>query len=155
VVAVLLCMVLALRRRRARSEPDGPEDDEAPVFANPLVASGARPPTARVVVGALAVAAVGALVAAWWVGLVAGALVALVALRPRLRALVSVGAPLALGACAVYVIVQQRRYGYPADLDWPPQFTGINEIAWLAIVLLLADVVIERVRRSAPSARDA
>ncbi len=91
-------------------------------------------------------AAAGALLAAWWVGLVAGVVVALVALRPKLRVLVTVGAPLALALCAVYVIVQQHRYHYPADLDWPPQFTQLNEIAWLAVVLLFADVVIERVR---------
>ena len=49
------------------------------------------------------------------------------------------------------MIVQQHRYGYPSDLDWPPQFTRINEVAWLSVVLLLADVVVERVRRSAPA----
>ena len=93
------------------------------MFANPLVAAGSQPSARRVVVGALVTAAVGALLAAWWVGLVAGAVVVLVGLRPKLRVLVTVGAPLALALCAVYVIVQQHRYHYPADLDWPPQFT--------------------------------
>src|SRR5262245_45678306 len=96
----------------------------------------------------------GGVVLAWWVGLVAGALVALVALRPRWRVLITLGAPLALAACALYVIVQQHRYGYPSDLDWPPQFTRINEIAWLAVILLLADVVVEWLRRRAPDTTD-
>jgi len=38
-------------------------------------------------------------------------------------------------------------YGYPSDLDWPTQFDGINDVAWLAVILLLADVVVEAVRR--------
>jgi hypothetical protein len=145
-VALVLCLVLALRRRR----PSTPPDDEEPLgFENPLVATGDRPRVGPVLVGAAAVAVIGALLSAWWVGLVAGALVAVVGRWPRARVLVTLGAPLALGACALYVIVQQHRYGYPSDLDWPPQFTRINEVAWLAVILLLADVVVERVRRRA------
>ena len=94
---------------------------------------------------------IGAVLSAWWVGLVAGVLVAVVARWPRARLLITLGAPLALGACALYVIVQQHRYGYPSDLDWPPQFTRINEVAWLSVILLLADVVVERVRQRAPA----
>ena len=66
---------------------------------------------------------------------------------PRLRFLIALGAPVALAACAAYVIVQQYRYSYPSDLDWPTQFDGINDVAWLAVILLLADVVVEAVRR--------
>jgi arabinofuranan 3-O-arabinosyltransferase len=149
--ALVLCLVLALRRRRSPAPPD---DEEPPAFADPLVATGTRASTVRVLVGALAVAVVGAVLSAWWVGLVAGALVAVVVRWPRARLLITVGAPLALAACALYVIVQQHRYGYPSDLDWPPQFTRINEVAWLAVVLLLADVVVERIRHPGTSAAD-
>ena len=38
---------------------------------------------------------------------------------------------------------------YVADLDWPGRFTSVNDVAWLAVVLLLADVVIEVIRRRA------
>jgi hypothetical protein len=100
-------------------------------------------------VGALAVGVVGAVLATWWVGLVAAALVALVAFVPRLRFVITLGAPLALAACAAYVVVQQYRYDYPADLDWPGKFYGINNLAWLAVILLLADLVVMHVRRRA------
>jgi hypothetical protein len=157
-VALVLCLVLALRRRRLPTPPKD-DDEDALAFENPLVATGTRAGVGRVVVGALAVAVIGALLSAWWVGLVAGALVAIVARWPKARLLISLGAPLALGACALYVIVQQHRYGYPSDLDWPPQFTRINEVAWLSMILLLADVVVARVRRSdrapAPAPDDA
>ena len=99
---------------------------------------------------ALAVGVVGAVVASWWVGLVAGALVALVAYRPRLRFLITLGAPAALAACAAYVVVQQYRHDYVPDLDWPPRFYDINNVVWLALILLLADLAVELVRRRAP-----
>ena len=126
------------------------DDDAPPAFATPLVASGTQPRTRALVVGAVLVVVIGALLSAWWVGLLAGAMVVLVALRPRFRALLTIGAPLALALCAAYVIVQQHRHHYPADLDWPTQFTRVNEIAWLAVILLLADVVVEWVRRRGP-----
>jgi hypothetical protein len=88
-------------------------------------------------------------VSRWWVGLLAAALVALVAYVPRSRFLVSLGAPAALAVAALYVIVQQYRHDYVADLDWPGRFTSVNDLAWLAVVLLLADVVIEVLRRRA------
>ncbi len=50
---------------------------------------------------------------------------------------------------ALYVVVQQYRHDYVADLDWPGRFASVNDLAWLAVVLLLADVVIEVLRRRA------
>jgi hypothetical protein len=81
--------------------------------------------------------------------LLAAVLVALVACVPRTRFLVSLGAPAALAVAALYVVVQQYRHDYVADLDWPGRFTSVNDLAWLAVVLLLADVVIEVLRRRA------
>jgi hypothetical protein len=102
-----------------------------------------------VVVGALAGGVAGALVSRWWVGLIVAAAVVLVALVPRARFVVSLGAPLALALAALYVVVQQYRYDYVADLDWPGRFTAVNDLTWLAVVLLVADVVIELVRARA------
>jgi hypothetical protein len=148
-VALLGCLVLALWRRvRA---PSSKPDAAPPRFENPLVAPGHRPHAGAVVAGALGVGIVGALVASWWVGAVAGALVALVALVPRTRFLVTLGAPAALGAYALYVLVQQHRYDYGSNLDWPQQFASVRELAWLAVLLLLADVVIEWIRWRAPT----
>jgi hypothetical protein len=153
-VALVVCLWLALRRRRGRpddddDEPADEEDDDAPALANPLVAAGERPRVWAVVGGAVAVGIVGAVVSRWWVGLLAAALVALVACVPRTRFLVSLGAPAALAVAALYVVVQQYRHDYVADLDWPGRFTSVNDLAWLAVVLLLADVVIEVLRRRA------
>ena len=150
-VALLVCLFLALRRRRRGGDGDEDSDaevdvDAVPALANPLAAAGHRPSPVGIVVGALAVGVIGAVLAAWWVGLAAAVLVAVVAWFPRWRFLVSIGAPVVLGACALYVIVQQYRHDYPSDLDWPGYFTRVNNLAWLAVILLLADVVVERLR---------
>jgi len=152
VLALLVCLWLVLRRRRAPTGDDDTDDeaaDDAPALGNPLVAGGAQPRALAIIGGAVAVGLVGALVSRWWVGLLAAALVALVARVPRTRFLVSLGAPLALSAAALYVVVQQYRHDYVADLDWPGRFGSVNDLAWLAVVLLLADVVIEVIRRRA------
>jgi len=151
VVALVLCLWLALRRRRAGSGDDDDTDevDDAPALGTPLIAAGARPRTLAIVGGALAVGIIGGAVSRWWIGLLAAALVALVACVPRTRFLVSLGAPAALAVAALYVVVQQHRYDYVADLDWPGRFASANDLAWLAVVLLLADVVIEVLRRRA------
>jgi len=150
-VAFVVCLFLALRRRRAPVVVA--TRDEAPVLASPLIAPGARPRPIVVALGALGIAVAGALLAAWWVGVVAGALVALVLCVPRMRFLIALGAPLMLAVAAGYVVVQQYRYDYVADLDWPGRFEKINNIAWLAVILLLADVVVEFLRRRV-AARD-
>ncbi len=148
-LAFLVCLFLALRRRRgsAPKDDDVPDDDRVLRFTNPLVATGTEPRPLVVAAAAIGVGVVGIVLASWWVGLLAAVLVAVVARVPRLRFLIALGAPLALAACAAYVIVQQYRHNYPSDLDWPTQFDGINDVAWLAVILLLADVVVEAVRR--------
>ncbi len=157
-LALLLCLVLALRRpARAGPGADSDEDlDDALVaLANPLVATGDRPRPLPVAVGAIALGIVGAAVSSVWVGVVVAVLVAAVAWWPRARFLVSLGAPSALAVAALYVIVQQHRYDYVADLDWPARFTRVNDLAWLAVLLLVADVVIEALRRRATARADA
>ena len=150
-LALIVCLFLAVRRWGRRDQTaDGDESEVAPALANPLVAAGRRPRAVGTVVGALAVGVIGAVLATWWVGVLAAVLVAVVVRFPRLRFLITLGAPLALGLCAVYVIVQQHRHDYPSDLDWPGYFTRINNVAWLAVILLLADVVVEALRRGKP-----
>jgi hypothetical protein len=97
-----------------------------------------------VVLGAGIVAAV---LARPWVGLVCALAAALVLWWPRLRPLLTLGAPAALMLCALYIVVQQHRYDYVSDLDWPNRFQRINDVAWLAVLLLLTDVLVQWARR--------
>lgn len=63
--------------------------------------------------------------------------------------MLTLGAPSALVLCALYVVVQQHRYDYVSDLDWPSRFSRVNDLAWLAVLLLFTDVLVQWARRRA------
>ncbi len=63
--------------------------------------------------------------------------------------LLTLAAPAALVLCAVYIVVQQHRYGYVSDLHWPNRFQRINDVAWLTVLLLFTDVLVQWARRRA------
>jgi len=79
-----------------------------------------------------------------------------VLVRPRRRWLLAVGAPAALAIAGAYVVVQQSRHLYPAVFEWPTFFDDVHTLAWLAVVLLAADALVEFLRarrRAAPRDR--
>jgi arabinofuranan 3-O-arabinosyltransferase len=157
-VGLLACFVLGLlgwrRRRRAREAANDAGGDEAAddtdptlAFSNPLMAEGGRPRPVDAVVAILVPGIVGAVLARPWVGLACAMGAAVVLFAPRLRMFLALGAPMALLLCALYVIVQQHRFDYVSDLDWPNRFRRINDIAWLAVLLLFTDVLVQWARR--------
>ncbi|MFM8972949.1 MAG: hypothetical protein ACKOOG_09990, partial [Actinomycetota bacterium] len=76
-----------------------------------------------------------------WAGVLVGALIALVAVRPRLRPFVmAIPAVILLGAGA-YIVVQQWRYGYPPVFEWPTLFGRVRTPAWIAVMLLAGDAI--------------
>ena len=79
----------------------------------------------------------------------AGGLTAAALLRPRGRVLLALGSPAALGIAALYVIVQQYRHRYAPDFFWLTHFDRVQAIAWLAVILLACDALVEVVRRRA------
>jgi arabinofuranan 3-O-arabinosyltransferase len=148
--ALLLCLFLAFRRRRANQSR--PSLDDEPILANPLRASGGMPSRRVLVATVLGTGVLGAVLVRGWVGLLTAALVAAVMFRPRLRWLLTFGAPAALALAGLYTVVQQFRYRYFSTFDWPLHFDRVNDIAWLAVILLMADVVVELARGRSPVA---
>ena len=156
VATLLVCLFLAIRgvrsRRRRRAVAaammaTSPADlDGEASLANPLVADGTRPSRALLIAGPIIAALVGAFVARWWVGAIAGVGVLLVLLRPRLRLLLTIGAPVALGVVMIYVAVHQYRNDFAADFNWPLHFDRVNDVAWLAVILLACDALVELLR---------
>ena len=63
------------------------------------------------------------------------------------------GAVAALVLVAGYVVVQQARNGYPAQYDWPQRFLRFDYLPWVAILLLVTDVVLDFVP-GGPAATD-
>jgi hypothetical protein len=146
--ALLACLALViagLRRRRARA--DAASVDGSLELGSPLRAFGADVGTRTTIVTSIAVALVAGAVARWWVGLVVGALTAAALVRPRLRALLAIGAPACVALTAAFVIVQQYRHRYAYEFFWVDHFTRASNVAWLAVLLLTADAVVELVRR--------
>jgi hypothetical protein len=158
-LAIIAVAQLRLRRRRrdARAalaaDPDAPVDPVLtptllqPEFASPFVARGRRPSTPVIVLTTLFAGLAAAAVVRPWCGLLVGAAVLLVLLRPRWRAVLSLFPFLALGLCGLYVAVVQFRSRYPVGLEWPGAFWRARTLGWLAIVFLAADVLVGLARR--------
>ena len=81
-------------------------------------------------------------------GLTLGATVAALRLRRHGRAVLTVGATGAFALAAAYVLARQVwRGGPPPDFEWPTFFQPAHVLAWVAVSLLAADVVVEIARR--------
>ena len=55
-----------------------------------------------------------------------------------------------VGAIALYVAWGQYRHNYPPQFEWPLNFDRVRNVAWMAVVLLVVDVLVARVRRDPP-----
>jgi hypothetical protein len=143
-LVALLCLGIAIvtwRRRRVAVVEDGDAHSEVDWSTGRRLTGRARW-IAVAISGVLA-----AIIVTPWVGiLVAVATIALTA-RARLRAflLLVPAALLALGA--LYIVVQQYRYHYPSVFEWPTLFPRARTPAWIAVVLLAADGIVEMVQR--------
>jgi hypothetical protein len=102
----------------------------------------------------VAVTAVGWGVLAWVasrpvIGAAAAVAVVVGATLKRGRLLVRLVAVGALLSLVAYSVWQQGTHGYWPDIGWPGDLTASNDIAWLALSCLGADLVAGALRRSA------
>jgi arabinofuranan 3-O-arabinosyltransferase len=105
---------------------------------------GPRPTTKELLIAVVGFTVATGLVVTPVCGLIAGALT-LVCLRIRWsRLLLVLGAPLCVAAVMAYDVIHQFRDHIPADFMWPTFFARTHDIAWMAVVLLLIDVVVDR-----------
>jgi hypothetical protein len=65
---------------------------------------------------------------------------------PRVRPLVMALPAVLVFAAGCYVALAQYRYGYPPVFEWPTLFPRARLLAWLAVMLLAGDVIVEIVR---------
>jgi arabinofuranan 3-O-arabinosyltransferase len=150
-VCAVIVVVAVVRSCRRRAGPGGSgaagPDEVQPALGWP--APGAPPRPVATVGTVLVVTVVGALVAAPWVGPVAGVATAVVLVWPRLRPLLAVGAVGSVAATGAYVVIQQTRYRYPPIIEWPTFLDRVHLLALLAVVLVAVDVAVEVVSRRA------
>ena len=50
---------------------------------------------------------------------------------------------------SLYMVVEQYRYRYPPVFEWPTLFPRARTLAWIAVVLLASDAVVDVVRSRA------
>jgi hypothetical protein len=145
-LALLLCVALALRRpRRGAVAPAAPQ----PRPASPTRHRGRRPGNAAVVVVAVATFVVVTAVAGPPTGaLVAAASVAAL-LRARARTVLTAGTVGCLAAAGAVTATMQYIARYESVFEWPTFFRVAHNLAWVAVALLAADVVVGLVRERA------
>ncbi len=74
----------------------------------------------------------------------------LIIVRPRLRPIAMMVPAALLAVCALYIVVEQYRFRYPPVLEWPTLFPHAGTLAWIAVILLTADALVE-ILRSRPA----
>ena len=141
----LACIVIVWIGWRRRSSRDHGEES-GPTSGSALAWPGEQPGLRTAVTTAVALAILSGVFVAPLIGALVGSATLAAMLRSRLRWLLSIGAPVALAVAGGYVIVQQTRNHYPAVFEWPTYFESIHAVAWLAVMLLVADAVGEVVR---------
>jgi arabinofuranan 3-O-arabinosyltransferase len=143
-LGVFLCLgLVAFTWRRRRVAVTLPHDDEVEIdwrAGAPL-----RGHARWIAIAASALLA--AVVVTPWVGLLAGAAAWALTAKARLRAIVLFVPAALLLIIGIYIAVQQHRYQYPSVFEWPTLFPHARTPAWIAVVLLAADAVIDIVRR--------
>ena len=86
-------------------------------------------------------------IAAPWIGVLVGVVVA-AALRWRVvRLFLAIAPAFLLASAGLYIAFAQHRYRTPPIFEWPTVFPRARTMAWLALVLLGAAVVVDLVRR--------
>ncbi|MGH9115255.1 MAG: hypothetical protein ACRDWW_05435, partial [Acidimicrobiales bacterium] len=115
--------------------------------------TGSRPGWVVVLAGSVVWAAVVAFASRPLTGLVAGALVGAGCWWPRGRLAVRAAALAALVSLPVYVTAQQAMHSYWPDINWPAELSLANDLAWLGVALLGADVVVGVLRDRAGARR--
>jgi len=79
-------------------------------------------------------------------GLVVAAVVAVSGLWRRGRILLAAGAVVLLAGAGASELAGQLHHHFPLVLEWPQHFERAAHVAWVAVALLGADVVIDRLR---------
>ncbi|HTL83729.1 MAG TPA: hypothetical protein VL856_00990, partial [Acidimicrobiia bacterium] len=89
-----------------------------------------------------------AVVVAPWVGILVGIATYVLTARARLRALVLAAPAALLALSGLYIAAEQVQHRFPSVFEWPTLFPYARTPAWIAVVLLAADAIVEVVRRA-------
>jgi arabinofuranan 3-O-arabinosyltransferase len=146
-VAAVLCLALLWRRPR---EAVGAPASLAEPYSSVLAFRYEGPlPTRRTAVWTgLGMGLVAFLLAGPGVGVFIGLAAGLGARHETFRRYLLLGSPLAMALCVAYVIYIQFRWAPMPSFEWPIEMRRVHPVGWLAVLLLVTDVVVDRVWQS-------
>jgi hypothetical protein len=148
-----VCLGLLVRRpRHVVHAPSSLAEPYSSVLA--FRYDGALPTRRTAAWTALGVGLLGLVAAGPAIGLVVGLAAGIGARHETFRRYLLLGSPVALGVCALYVLYIQARHSPDASFDWPIEMRRPHPIGWLAVLLLVADVIVDRVWQSRRSDND-
>ncbi|HEY2997480.1 MAG TPA: hypothetical protein VGJ43_02845, partial [Acidimicrobiales bacterium] len=152
VVAAFACLLLLIRRPRAIVQPPS---SLAEPYSSVLAYryDGALPSRRIAIWTGVGVGLLSWLLAGPVVGLAIGVAAGIGARHETFRRYLLLASPVALGVCALYVLYVQTRWRPTPSFDWPIEMKRVHPIGWAAVLLLVADVIVDRVwqaRRSDP-----
>jgi arabinofuranan 3-O-arabinosyltransferase len=154
---VAMALVVALwPRGRAAPEPANLTLAEPWAWSQVLRYAGPTPSLPATLVTAASATAAGWATIGPVGGLVlAGAAVVTTRLA-RARPLLTIGGPLVILASVAWMAVRQASEAFPSGFGWPGFFAGAQDPAWLGVLLIALDVVVERcwTRRWGPETSD-
>ncbi|MEZ5169424.1 MAG: alpha-(1-_3)-arabinofuranosyltransferase family protein [Acidimicrobiia bacterium] len=147
-LGALLCLVIIVVGRRPSRDDRRDDDSEmtAPELASPFRLPSVGTSVVSAVVSGVVAAGVSGVLFSPLIGLLTGLATGLALLTAWGRSLLTVGAVASFAAAALYVVVQQYRYGYPVDFAWAEHFGVAHGLALLAVSLLGADAAIAALR---------
>ncbi len=147
VIAAVVCLALLIRRPRV--VVDAPSSLAEPYSSVLAYRYDGALPTRRIAVWTgVGVGLLGLVIAGPGVGLAIGLVAGIGARHEAFRRYLLLASPLALALCAAYVIYIQVRWSPTPSFDWPIEMKRPHPLGWLAVLLLVADVIVDRVWQS-------
>jgi arabinofuranan 3-O-arabinosyltransferase len=146
-VAAIVCLLLVLRRpRTVVLAPASMPEPYSPVLA--FRYDGALPSRRTAVLTGAGMGVVAFALAGPLVGLGIGIAAGVGARHETFRRWLLLASPLALGLAALYVLYNQVRHSPMASFDWPIVMRRPSPLGWIAVLILVADAVVDRVWQS-------
>ncbi len=144
IAAALLCLALAIRRpRTVVNAPSSLAEPYSSVLA--FRYDGALPTRRAAVWTGVGVGLLGLVLAGPVVGGLLGLAAGIGARHETFRRYLLLGSPIALGLCGLYVLYIQTRWNPDPSFDWPIEMRRPHPVGWLAVLILIADVLVDRV----------
>ena len=143
-LAAVMCLVLVVRRPRVVvNAPSSMAEPYSSVLA--FRYDGALPTRRIAIWTGVGVGVVGLLVAGPVVGVALGVAAGIGARHETFRRYLLLASPLALGVSALYVLYIQTRHSPEPSFEWPIEMRRPHALGFVAVLLLVADVIVDRV----------